>query len=225
MPPAAGDIRLPAYRLKARRLTRRVLELAGHLLHIRPRLLRIVPNHLKKPDTERVLLLQADEEMEILEVRLNLLQALKNEAIVGVGAIDTGQIAGVVEQIRRMTECIGETGRRPLPRGARIVEQLLQALGGIPKGSGDLRAKLTHRQHRPQVRVDDERRETGENEASESRLRQGEGAPPRPRRRQVRERQRQAGLQAGRAVSRKRLKGQNRDKLTEKHQREQKRKV
>ena len=32
-------------------------------------------------------------------------------------------------------------------------------------------------------------------------------------------------MQAGRAVSRKRLIGQNRDKLTEKHQREQKRKV
>ena len=63
--------------------------------------------------------------------------------------------------------------------------------------------------------MDNDRRETGENEAGEAGLHQGKRAPFRAGRAQVGERQCQTGLQARGAVARQRMKGQARQKLAE----------
>src|SRR5262249_6170258 len=97
--PAAGYIWLPAYRCEARRAARGRLALLGDPLQVHLGLRRIVRDHLKKTLPQRVLRLQTEEEMHVLEVGIDLLQAAQNAMVRRVGVLGAGQVAGVVEQV------------------------------------------------------------------------------------------------------------------------------
>ena len=136
-----------------------------------------------------------------------------------------GQVARVVEQVACADDHVVQAGWRSFPGGSRTGEQMAQPRGGVTESGGDRRTQLAHGQHRPEIRVDHDRAEAGDDEAPEARRGGGEGSPLRPGRRQVGERQREAGLQAGRAIAWQSLKGQVGDELAEEHQRQHQREL
>ena len=85
--PAAGYIWLPAYRFEANRAAWGLLELLGNPLQVPLGLLRVIADHLEKTLPQRVLRLQTKEEMHVLEVGIDLLQAAKNAIVSRVGVI------------------------------------------------------------------------------------------------------------------------------------------
>ena len=95
--PAAGGIRLPVYRCEARGAARGRLELLGDPSQVHLGLRRVIADYLEKTLPQRVLRLQTEEEMHVLEVGIDLLQAAQNAMVRRVGVLGAGQVAGVVE--------------------------------------------------------------------------------------------------------------------------------
>jgi hypothetical protein len=85
------------------------VELPGDLLQVAAGLLRRIADHLEEALAERVLLLQAEKEVDVLQAGIGLLQAAQNVVVRGVGVLGPGQVAGVVEQVTRPGERLTQT--------------------------------------------------------------------------------------------------------------------
>ena len=84
----------------------------GRPVQVAAGLLRVIANHLEKTLPERVLLLQTDKEVYVLQVRIDLLQAAQDVVVRRVGVLWPGQVASVVEQIARSGDRFTQARRR-----------------------------------------------------------------------------------------------------------------
>lgn len=84
----------------------------GHLLQVTAGLLRVIADHMEQTLPERVLLLQTDEKVDVLQVGIDLLQARQDAVVSGVGVVGAGQITGVFEQIARPRDRFTQARRR-----------------------------------------------------------------------------------------------------------------
>src|ERR1700720_3564421 len=84
--PAARCFRRPAHRLNDCRALWRLLKLSSHGCQIACRLLRVIVDDLEESLPERIVRLQTDEEVDVLEVGINLLKGAQDAIVSGVGA-------------------------------------------------------------------------------------------------------------------------------------------